>query len=183
MAGENPSDALGNYVRPMQKAISCLHPNAHLSTDCRDPKDGKTHNLNLAGNEPVRVATVSGSSSYLVYVAQAFEIIRDKDPERGPWRATTKGYMYSVMEDTEAQREIVGFHWHPGEQGFNEAHMHIPDHPSSQMQHAHIPSGRVSIESFVSFLIREFKVKAHQTGYRGILEHSEGRFRRFRNWG
>lgn len=183
MAGDSPSEALANYVRPLQRAVACVHPNARFATDCHNPRDGKVHNLILAGNEPIRVAAVSGRPSFLVFVHQAFVIVQEQEKARGPWRASTRAYTYAVMEDNDTQREIVAYHWHPGEQGFGEPHLHIPDHPNTYMEHAHIPSGRVSLEAFVWFLIREFKVKAHLSGYRGILEQSETQFRRFRSWG
>lgn len=168
MTGSTPREALSYYVQRVRKAVSCVHPTAHLATDCHNPGDGKRHNLILAGNEPIRVTTAQGSPSYLVYVHRSFEVLADG--AEGTWHVGTRGYTYAVMEDTESQRELVAFHWHPGEQAFNEPHLHIPDHPNTRLEHAHIPTGWVQVEAFVSMLIREFRVKAQRTGYRAILE-------------
>lgn len=180
MAGRNPADALENYLRPLQRAVHCISKTATLITDCHDPRDGLDHFLSFAGNEPVRVSNTRGDVHFLVMVRQRFRIVSDDNPDRGPWKATTRQYEYSIS-DAES-RELLAYHWHPGEQGFDEPHLHVPSHTVADLHKAHLPTGRVSLEAFIVMAIREFSVHAQNEGYKKLLDHSEGRFLRFKRW-
>jgi hypothetical protein len=179
LAGKNPAEALEHYVRPFQQAVACIASTAQFTTDCRNPKDGLEHYLRLSG-EPLRVATPRGDVHYQLAIGQRFRIVEDRERDRGPWRANTRSYMYTVANDDGA--EILGYHWHPGEQGFNEPHIHVAGHPHASLQHAHLPTGRVTVEAFILLLIREFNVRAQNTGYKKVLEASESRFQKFKDW-
>ena len=42
---------------------------------------------------------------------------------------------------------------------------------------AHVPTGRVSFENVVAFLIREFAVPASRTDWQGLLRNNDQQFR------
>ncbi len=174
MASDTAAEALEAYVRPVQRALACISRSAHLTTDCHDPKDGVEHFLTQSGNDPIRVATVRGNEHYLVTVRERFRIVQGEAAIRGSWKVATRAYEYSIAGDDGA--EILDYHWHPGERGFNEPHMHVAAHPNKSLEHAHLPTGRLALESFVAMTIREFNVRAQDQGYRKVLESSQSRF-------
>lgn len=180
MAGRNPAEALDNYLAPLRRAVQCVARSAQLISDCHNPQDGESHYVSLAGNQPVRISTPRGDVRYLLMVQQRFRIIRDDDEERGPWRATTQKYDYSL--EAEDGAELVAYHWHPAEQGFDEPHLHVGDANGPVQRRMHLPTARVPVEDFIRLLIREFDIAAADQNYRRILEGSKERFLRFKGW-
>jgi hypothetical protein len=105
------------------------------------------------------------------------------DREFGPYRVSTRKYEYSLDDDDE--REIVAFHWHPREQGFDDPHIHISPGAGTLLEvfhRAYIPTGRVTFEDFIGFLIRDFAIKARNTAYKRLLEASKARFVTAKSW-
>lgn len=53
-----------------------------------------------------------------------FRVIESSEPQSGPWQANVVGYMYT-LQDRDG-REIVSYHWHPGQQSpVTYPHLHI----------------------------------------------------------
>ena len=47
--------------------------------------------------------------------AMQYEFLRDEAAEGGPWRCTTRGYMYAVEgrnPETREEQELIAYHWH-----------------------------------------------------------------------
>ncbi len=67
-------------------------------------------------------------------------------PERGPWRVSTRGYMYEMQT---ASGELVwSYHWHPtGKVGSPHAHLgHTQLAADAVLSYkAHHPTGRISL--------------------------------------
>ncbi|MCK9517416.1 MAG: hypothetical protein M0R74_00090 [Dehalococcoidia bacterium] len=100
----------------------------------------------------------------------------------GTLESSTTKYEYSLSHEDES--EILSFHYHPGEQAFNEPHLHLRSGAGQlgpELQRAHIPTARLAVEDFIQFLIREYKVEAAQD-YRRNLEQSKGRFVKYKRW-
>lgn len=179
MAGRDPAEALANYLNPFGRAVRCVSRSAMLVHDCHHPRDGLTHSFTPAGNQPLVVATVRGDTQFGLMVQQRFRIVPDPRPERGPWRATTLKYHYSLA--TADGMEIAAYHWHPGEDAFNEPHLHVEGGRGLVARRAHLPTSRVPVEDFIRFVIREFSVAADHN-YAAVLGRSRERFLRFRDW-
>jgi hypothetical protein len=75
----------------------------------------------------------------------------------------------------EAGQEIVAFHWHPWEQTYADPHVHLSYAAGAlreELQRAHIPTGYISLNSFILFAIRDFGIETQRKDYRRILEAS-----------
>ncbi len=115
-----------------------------------------------------------------------FKIIRDDHLENGPYKVTTLQYEYQFA--TPDGDNLLTFHWTPETKESSQKtyhHMHIgskllakdtPILPGS-LNKAHIPTGRVSIESVVRFAIEELGVKPLRNGWQKDLDRSESTFR------
>ena len=86
------------------------------------------------------------------------------------WSATTVGYQYQLH--TDADEEILAFHWHP-EQGWpDHPHLHISSGAGTlrpEFHRAHLPTGEVALEAFLAFVIRDFSVRPLRADYATVL--------------
>lgn len=114
-----------------------------------------------------------------------YELVPTPDPDRGPWKVSTRKYMYHVVRDD--MTEVILFHWHPdGKSSQQLPHLHIGSSqltPDAVVSHrTHVPSGRVSLESVVELLIREFKVVPLRSDWQDVLDEGRQRFLEWRTW-
>jgi hypothetical protein len=78
----------------------------------------------------------------------------------------------------------VAFHWHPENSGrVPWPHLHaFGVHESVDLDRLHPPTGRVSIESVVRFLIEDLGVLPRRADWPAILERNEHLFHERRRW-
>jgi hypothetical protein len=98
-------------------------------------------------------------------------------------QGTTAGYYYQVGDDK--GRELIAFHWHPGRRNQPEfPHLHIDGSPGpvAVVKKNHIPTGRVSLESVVRFLIAELDVRPLRDDWDSVLDEGERTFTARRTW-
>lgn len=179
MAGENPREAVDNFLKPLQDAVLCV-------TDAYVNPQGGYHArpdppvVVLNKDEPV---PLRGRSDLTLQIYHHYRIVQDKRRELGPWKVSTAGYIYLVRQ---GEQQILGYHWHPHpEWDIHFPHLHVyalerlerPD-----LVKAHYPTGRVSFESVLRFLIREFGVNA-KDNHAAILDRTEAAFLKYRTWG
>ena len=137
-------------------------------------------NAPLSGYIPLR-----GENRLHLSVTIHYEIVQTSDPQRGPWKVSTRKYMYHVVADD--MTEVILFHWHPdGKSDEKEPHLHVG---SSQLtptavvsRRTHLPTGRVSLESVLELLIQGFGVVPLRPDWQEILAASESDFHRWRTW-
>ena len=117
---------------------------------------------------------------------QKYEIIPD-DRTPGSFKVKTLSYEYNIERKKDKQ-EVVCSHWE-GDAARNPIpHIHIgsitvaANAPLSNK--THIPSGRVSVEDVVSFLIKEMGVKPTKNRHRDWSDRESARalFYRFKRW-
>jgi len=127
-----------------------------------------------------------GGTRLLFEASQLFTIVPDtRFP--GEYKASTLAYIYSIRLPDLEDGAIVSWHWHPlTTPGRPAPHVHVGvDHPQlvATLPKLHIPSGRVSFEEVVRFLIDDLDVAPERPEkWKKILEESEERFRAFRTW-
>jgi hypothetical protein len=111
--------------------------------------------------------------------------VTEGDYERGPWKVSTVEYIYEVAD--ESDEPIARFHWHsvsaqPGDE-VRWPHVHVHgDRAALTLHKLHLPTGRVSIESVVRFLIDDFDVVPVRANWDAILREREEAFKRWRSW-
>jgi hypothetical protein len=102
--------------------------------------------------------------------------------DSGEWRIQTLRYSYAVTgtDDLREEAELVSWHWHPPVR--QEPHIHF----GGDLHKLHVPSGRVSFEAVVSFLLMDLGVlpEGDRTTEEclALLRESEERFVSYRTW-
>ena len=102
------------------------------------------------------------------------------EESRKDWHVSTIAYRYHLLDGN--SREIAAWHWHPGT-GTEHPHLHVSG--TSIDRRAHLPTGRVSIESIIRLLLTDMEVqpaRGHADDYLRILEETERLFIQHRRW-
>ena len=112
---------------------------------------------------------------------QHFRIVPDERFE-GEYKVRTEGYAYRAGLSQETGRFLFAWHWHPDTRP--DPHLHIGvEHPDIEdLPRLHVPTGRVSFEEVIRFLISELDVVPLRDDWGETLAETEERFRAFRTW-
>lgn len=172
--------AKDRWKRILQQSLSCVSTTAHLFT--APPESGPDEHVALGcHDDPVRLRTGSGGTLHIRFSQLGVPAPNPRaDGER---KIKTLKYSYAVMDPNDADHELIAWHWHP-DAGHPLAHMHteLVRQPKSKL---HIPTGRVSFEDVLIFLINEFDVELAK-GKKGtgsaILAKNNGLFVEHRTW-
>jgi hypothetical protein len=113
--------------------------------------------------------------------AQNFRIVED-DRFEGEYKVQTQSYVYAASFSQDLKEFFVAWHWHPRRRPEPHLHVNAQNRLAGQLHRKHIPTGRVSFEEVVRFLLTEVKVRENQPDWEDILAESERRFRAFRRW-
>jgi hypothetical protein len=181
-----PHAAQQRYTRILQHSLSCL-TKAHWFVG-PSPSDDENRALAVSEN-PIKLQRRDGLPRLFLVPNQLFTIVED-DRYDGEWKARTLAYIYAVQLDPaeagDGEAEVLAWHWHPLTTPERPApHVHVRvEQPllGTTLSKLHIPSGRVSFEEVIRFLIDDFHVEPARDDWRGIVEDSETRFRKFRTW-
>lgn len=183
LAGKAPREAFDAFVSPLQRALSCISDAVFVrSYGSATPGGIRSIIAPTAG----RFVPLRGENRLHFSAALQYEIVKTDDPDRGPWKVSTKKYMYHVV--TGDMTEVILFHWHPevppGPQ--RGPHLHFG---SSQLTRSavvshrtHVPTGRVSLESVIELLITDFNVVPRRADWKETLDESRQRFHDWRTW-
>ena len=113
-------------------------------------------------------------SDYALFLIQKIKIVPDLDQE-GSWKVTMLSYEYNIERLDDGQ-EVICFHWEGDESPNPHPHLHIGWATTNTGTHlgpkAHIPSGRVSLEHVLRFIIEDLNVKPRPpfaSRYRSLL--------------
>jgi hypothetical protein len=120
--------------------------------------------------DPVPLYSTSIGAIQLL-LGHQFRVVKDG---RSSWHVSTVAYRYHLLDA--AGQELIGWHWHPGV-GTDRPHLHVPADPIGR--HLHAPTGRVSIEAVLWFLLTDLDVKPtrdHANDYADVLTAAERRW-------
>jgi hypothetical protein len=134
-------------------------------------KIGDSEALTLS-QEPLKLRSASLGPVQL-RLRQQFRVVRDG---RSSFHISTAAYFYRL--DDAAGHELAAWHWHPG-QRVSYPHAHVACTLTSA---AHLPTGRVSIESVLRLLLGDLGVTARRTDFGTVLDDAERPFIRHRRW-
>lgn len=194
MAGRTPRLALAAFTEVIQSSLDCITDAVleYRSHGNEDYPNAQPHTITIS--EGSRTPLLCDSGIFLTFRMQ-YRIIELEDDEKGPWKAQTVAYYYS-LEDADGD-EIIAYHWHPDTTpAIAHPHLHLKrgcikresgsDQGESQLRpefaHAHLPTGRVALEDIILSLIRDFGVHPMRNDWHTILENNRSRFRAVRSW-
>ncbi|MGH3341953.1 MAG: hypothetical protein ACRDPK_03540 [Carbonactinosporaceae bacterium] len=126
--------------------------------------------------DPVRLRSRRIAGGLQFKLRHQFRLV---EAGRKDWHVSTVAHAYRLNDN--AGDELVTWHWHPGLRGVDYPHLHVTGGPVGRR--AHLPSGRVSIESVLRLLLDDLGVPAKRDDYWQVLDASEGPFLRYRRWG
>jgi hypothetical protein len=176
---KNEREALRRYKQVLQRSLGCVTPAIWITGATE--RDPDVHYLTTS-EDPIRVPTDAGGGYVYLSASQNFRYDRHgRFP--GEWKVTTLGYVYRVALGPSQDDSIVAWHWHPSTKA--ECHVHsFSSHGllPGGLGELHLPTGRVSIEQILRFLILDLGVRA-RVGWEQAIGESEARFNEYKSWG
>lgn len=175
MVGSSPQEAVHNFIDPLQRVLSCL---TDATLDWRGGyRLGAIHPVALNQGEAARLPR----SRLALRVSQSYSVVI-AEPPQGPYKVSTRAFLYA-LED-QAGHEILAYHWHPKQtQHFPHLHLgHGAKIGRRELQKAHLPTGRVSLEEFVRFMITDFHVAPARLDWDSVLAQAQAAFEKWRTW-
>jgi hypothetical protein len=127
--------------------------------------------------EPARIPRVTDEAPWWLSVKQRYALVETDDPDRGPWKVSTRAYRYRLDDSS---GEVASWHWHPaGRSTMRDPHMHVAHGP---LHRAHLPTRRVGIEAVVRLLILDLGARPQRDDWRDVLHDVEQTFRQRQTW-
>ncbi|MEO7859080.1 MAG: hypothetical protein ABIU05_01350 [Nitrospirales bacterium] len=178
MAGNNPHQALQNFLDPLRRVIACITKSQIVQT--AGPDDcvpDKVYSLFVGSDEEI-FFKVSSQPTVYAEISMDFVIIEVPKADLlklGRYKVSTRWYRYNVLNHR--RQEMLSYQWHPGTE-VDFPHLHV-----SSLEKCHLPTGRISIEQFAWLLIDAFEVKPRKgCDWKSILKETEGKFKQYRTW-
>ena len=168
MAGRSPTEAVQSFVEPFQRSLSCATLSVVSARGGYHHSD-RPHTLFLGRGAPQRLR----GAPIAIRVALYYRIIESSEGPLSLWKATATGYQYT-LEDLE-EHEILAYHWHP-DASLTFPHLHLGQGAAvgrPELQTAHLPTGRISVEQFLRVCFGDFKAEPLRDNYQAILAESE----------
>ena len=182
MAGKTPRDAIDAFLEPLKETLACVCPQHYGHIAYRGPDSDGLYALVVNRLQPVPLRREDGSR-LLFDVRQMFRVV-EAEGLRGPYKVSTAAYLYQISR--EDGRELLAFHWNPHGRGkVTTPHVHIGpvvEQAAEIVRGLHIPTGRVSLEAVVRFLIDELSISPQRADWADVVARNEERFNQWRIW-
>jgi hypothetical protein len=173
LPGRNRRDARKAFLVPIGQSLSCITRATLLVSEFVNR--GEQLEALALSEDPLKLKSAVLGSTVQLQLRHQYRIVKEKD--RRQFHVSTAAYFYRL--DDEPGNEIMSWHWHPGV-GVDHPHLHVSSNPAGK--HAHLPTGRVSIESVLRMLIDELGVPALKDDYATVLKRAEDNFIEYRRW-
>ncbi|WP_038039191.1 hypothetical protein [Thermorudis peleae] len=175
MAGKTRREAIAAYLEPLKETLACVCPQRYRHVAYHGPDPAGLSVLVVHRLEPVPLRRQDGSRLWFE-VRQLFRVV-ETERLRGPYTVATAAYLYQISYDD--GRELLAFHWHPHGQGKRTTpHVHIGpavEQVAERVRELHIPTGYVSLEAVVRFLIDGLSVAPQRFDWSEVLARNEAR--------
>lgn len=183
MPGRTPYRAVEAFLDPLRHALACLTRTKILVSPGGHEMLDHEHFWTLPGDRGY--VDLRGPARLQLSCRMRYMIIRDERPDYGPFRVTTRGYLYSLR--TTSRQVVVDYHWHPsGSSHEKTPHLHIG---SAQIgrdavisEAHHLPTGRITVEEIIRMAIKEFEIEPYDENWRDTLDLSETPHKLYRSW-
>lgn len=129
-----------------------------------------------------RAADGTRPPGLLLNLALEYEIVqRPGRPRSERYKVSTKRYQHHLFDAD--GREILLFHWHPST-GQAPPHLHVsnPAPGNPYTRRAHVPTGRVTVEAIVRFVLTELGAVPGRPDWLTVLDECDVTFDRFKTW-
>ena len=179
MPGKNPSEAIREYIQPLQQSLSCF------TRSVLRPSGYEVDELLLAtfsGSRGVRLRARDSRELHLVFV-QHFSV---RSHFLSRYKVTTRAYYYTL--ENQYGHEIFAFHWHPESENDTVpfAHMHLghgsADRLRDELYDIHFPTPRIAFEEVGIVLLDHFEVEPERKDAKDVLKANLEVFRKHKSW-
>lgn len=170
MAGRNPTAAVKAFVEPIREALG-LFASGKVTADAYKPREDGVLTFNDGD-----VVRLRGQNKVGFRMTMRYVIIPTVEPERGPWKVTTTGYMYDLFQD---ERTLYEYHWHP----ISASHEVRPHLHCAAVGKAHIPTGRIMIEDVLNLAVNLGAEPADEDRWTALDQLNREKFARGATWG
>ena len=180
MAGRTPEEAVRSFLAPLAAVVNCVTAQGFVTRRPRQNERWRTayfqDNFAILDRRTGQALKLELRHRYVIAVSEG---------ERGPWTVSTAEYIYEIADKSD--EPIAAFHWHPTTaQAGDEVHWpHVHAYGARDtltLHKLHLPTGRVSIEAVVRFLIEDLDVVPRRDDWSAILDRHEQAFRASRTW-
>lgn len=179
MPGKTHDEAFEAFAEPIRTTIEFVDPTAKLNKVWLDH-----HNVWRLGTPADKPIHINRGTKNPYFLALAIDVYAVPTEDKSlPWRMKTVRYIYETNLSFRGKRanRIRAWHWHPDSTESPTVHPHIHSSKNALHPKSHPPTGRVSIEEIVLFLIDDLDAVAAD-GCRDRLLDSLDKYEEHRNW-
>lgn len=170
MSARTPREAIDAFVDPLKEIVGCITDEGFITRYSRRDIEQRTATF----QDQFAIVNQRNGQALRLEVFHRFIVTRAEN-ERGSWSARTVEYVYEVADSRD--EPIAAFHWHPENSGrVTRPHVHVHgNHDTVDLHKLHLPTGRVSLEAIVRFLIEDLDVIPRRPDWDAIVERHETR--------
>jgi len=179
LSARSRKEAQNAYLGPIRESLSCIaSPADNYLVTSKSVVSQSGALVVVFGRKVISLAGTDLS----FYFEQTFHPVED---ESGYFKVRTDAYIYRVDRsvDGDGHEEVVSYHWHPQTTDailFPHLHIHITSDP--HVNRIHFPTGRMSLERLLLFMIRDYGVKPRREDWSFVLLKNLEDFERRRSW-
>lgn len=130
--------------------------------------DVPSHTLGFPG---LGVEPLSGPPRLSLKVRFRYRV-RPGDDAPNSWGVVVTGYEYELLD--EDARWVLAYHWHPtGRSTMTAPHLHVRQILPLDLRSVHLPTGVVSLPSFLRLAILELGIRPLRADWSDVLEAAE----------
>ena len=161
--------ATSRYKTPLQQVLGCISKTAQWIIA---PGPGDDMRRLTIANGPLSFTASKGlTGSLWLDASQKFRVRHDGTE----FRISTEGYIYTISESSTLDTELVSWHWHPPAR--SRPHLH-----HTNRAYGHLPTGRVSFEAIVRYILEDLEAKPTRKDWQDILLANEALHIKYRSW-
>jgi hypothetical protein len=173
LLGNTPREAVEAFSAPLRESLACILPPTVVLLAQGYRPGGGPYLITLAGQRgPV---VLDAPIPLGLFITHRYDVVESGDP-RAPWRVRSREYIYELS--TTNERQLLRWDWHPegqaGETPVAWPHVHLRSYTQPvDLSHGHVPTGRVSLNAIIRYLIRDLKVRVRKPGWAAILDRND----------
>jgi hypothetical protein len=180
LSGRTPHEAVHTFLTPLKAVVGCITSEGFVVRGTRAAGERQTAHF----QDGFAILNLRTGQTLSLELYHRY-IVSEVEGDRGPWTASTVEYVYELGD--QGGDLIAAWHWHPATTRADDVsqwpHLHAYGAPDPlTLNKLHLPTGRVSLEAIVRFVIEDLEVVPRRSDWASVLEQHEQEFRRVRSW-
>lgn len=174
MPGLTPQKAFEDFRKPIDEAVRCLHPSIRL----RERWYAANKSVYLGSPQATGIPfKANNAPGYKLELQFQLNVVSCDEG----FRMSTNRYIHEIKGPRSDVR-VAAWHWHPDVKNSSVAypHFHLPD--KTPFSTKHFPSGRITVEEIIRFVITEMEAEPTNNRWAESLDESEALHKLHRSW-